>query len=200
MVRNLFRYNLLKSIYYSIKWEGSVRIGRNVRISNRGNIKLPPHKTIRIQDRVRIEIRENGFLEFKGQAYLGEETRFLVGKGGRMIIGDNFSCTGYSDFDAIKSIEIGNSCTFSVNLQIMDTDHHKILDDKGVIINTPASISIGNNVWIGCTTTILKGTIIPDNVIIGANSLITKGNIVKSNYIYCGNPIKEVKPFKKWEP
>lgn len=198
MVRNLFKYNFYKSIYYSLKWRGSVRIGKNVRISNKGKIKLPPNKTIRIQTRSQIIIRKNGILEFKGEAYLGEGTRFLVGENATMIIGNNFSCTGRSDFDAIKSIEIGDTCRFSVNLQIMDTDHHKILDKNNFIINEPQSITIGNNVWVGCTSTILKGSHIPNNVIIGANSLVTNKNKLESNYIFAGCPIKKIKEFKYW--
>lgn len=115
-----------------------------------------------------------------------------------MIIGDNFSGTGRSDFDAIKFIKIGESCRFSVNLQIMDTDYHKILDDNDTIINAPSEISIGNNVWIGCTTTILKGSKIPDNIIIGANSLVTSKCKLESNYIYAGNLIKPIRKFKQW--
>lgn len=197
-MKNLFKYNIIKSIYFSIKWKGSVRIGKNVHISNKGIIKLPTNQIIRIENGSQIEVRRNGYLEFKGQAYLGEETRFLIGEKARMIIGDDFSCTGRSDFDAIKSIEIGESCRFSVNLQIMDTDHHKILDNNGIIINAPSQISIGNNVWIGCTTTILKGSKIPNNVIIGANSLVTNKNTFESDYIYAGNPIKAIRKFKHW--
>lgn len=194
----IFRYNIFKSLYYSYKWKGSIRIGKNVRISNNGIIKLPSDATIRIQNGCQIEIRKNGILEFKGQAYLGEKTRFLVGEGGMMTIGDDFSCTGRSDFDAVKSIVIGKQCRFSVNLQIMDTDHHKILDKDDRIINNPQNIIIGSKVWVGCSSTILKGSKIPDNVIIGANSLVTNKNIMESNYIYAGCPIKKIKYFKYW--
>ena len=196
---NLFRYNIIKSLYYSFKWKGSVRIGKNVHLYNKGTIKLNPNKTIRIQAGSQIEIRENGFLEFRGEAYLGEETRLLVGVKGVMKIGDNFSCTGRSDFNALKALEIGESCRFSVNLQIMDTDHHKIFDYNGKVINEPQSITIGNKVWVGCTSTILKGSNIPDNVIIGANSLVTNKSIMKSNFIYAGCPIKQIKYFNFWK-
>lgn len=181
-----------------MKWKGSVRIGKNVHISNRGIIKVSSNKTIRIQNGSQIEIRKNGFLEFKGQAYLGENTRFLVGERAIMIIGDNFSCTGRSDFDSLKSIVIGDSCRFSVNLQIMDTDHHRILDKNNIVINEPQSITIGDKVWIGCTSTILKGSNIPTNVIVGANSLVTNKNKMESNFIYAGCPIKKIKEFKDW--
>ena len=42
-------------------------------------------------------------------------------------------------------------------------------------------VIIGNNVWIGANTIILKGVTIGDNVVIGAGSIITKN--IDSNKI-----------------
>ncbi len=53
-------------------------------------------------------------------------------------------------------------------------------------------VKIGNNVFIGMHTTILKGTNIGDNVIIGANSLVNKD--IPSNCVAAGNPIKIIMP------
>ncbi|WP_272694968.1 acyltransferase [Providencia sp. PROV144] len=51
-------------------------------------------------------------------------------------------------------------------------------------------ISVGNNVFIGYSSTILPGTIIEDNIIIGAGSIV-KGNL-KGNSIYAGIPAKRI--------
>ena len=56
----------------------------------------------------------------------------------------------------------------------MDTDYHKIFNEKNEIINEDKPIRIGNHVWIGCRNTILKGVTIADNNVIAANSTITK--------------------------
>ena len=45
---------------------------------------------------------------------------------------------------------------------------------------------IGNNVFIGMKSTILKGVHIGDNVIIGANSLVNKD--IPDNCVEAGNP------------
>ena len=52
-------------------------------------------------------------------------------------------------------------------------------------------ITIGNNVWIGASSTILPEVKIGNNVIIGANSLVNKN--IPDNSIAVGNPCKVVK-------
>lgn len=47
-------------------------------------------------------------------------------------------------------------------------------------------VSIGDNVFIGMQSTILKGVHIGNNVIIGANSLVNKD--VPDNCVVAGNP------------
>ena len=52
-------------------------------------------------------------------------------------------------------------------------------------------MKIGNNVFIGMNTTILKGTTIGDNVIIGAGSVVTKN--IPAGVIVAGNPAKVIR-------
>ena len=57
----------------------------------------------------------------------------------------------------------------------MDTDFHKIYDEiLNEQINEDEKVTIGNHVWIGCRTVILKGTLIGDNCIVAANSTLSK--------------------------
>lgn len=51
-------------------------------------------------------------------------------------------------------------------------------------------VKIGNNVFIGMKSTILKGVHIGNNVIVGANSLVNKN--VPDNCIVVGNPARVV--------
>ena len=48
----------------------------------------------------------------------------------------------------------------------MDTDFHKIYDLESNILNKDKAIEIGENVWIGCRCTILKGANIKRNSVI----------------------------------
>lgn len=80
----------------------------------------------------------------------------------------------------------------------MDTDSHTILDMQKNKINENKEIIIGDHVWIGCRSIILKGTKIPDNSIIGAGSLVTK-ELQNENTIFTGNPIKAIKSDISWQ-
>ena len=51
-------------------------------------------------------------------------------------------------------------------------------------------VSIGDNVFIGMHSTILKGVNIGNNVIIGANSLVNKD--IPNNCVAAGNPCKVI--------
>lgn len=52
-------------------------------------------------------------------------------------------------------------------------------------------IVIGNDVWIGAQTTILKGAMIRDHAVIGANSIVNSE--ISENVIAAGNPAKVIK-------
>ena len=59
-------------------------------------------------------------------------------------------------------------------------------------------MSIGNEVWICCDSTILKGSSIPDGSIIGAKSLVNK-KFGKTNCLYAGNPASLKKENISWK-
>jgi acetyltransferase-like isoleucine patch superfamily enzyme len=42
------------------------------------------------------------------------------------------------------------------------------------MINEDREVIVGNRNWIGCRTTVLKGTKVGDNCVIGANSFLNK--------------------------
>ena len=81
----------------------------------------------------------------------------------------------------------------------MDTDFHKIFNSDGEQINHDKKIIIGNNVWIGANTTILKGSKVGNNIVIGACSLLT-GEYLEENSIYVGSPAKKKLSEIKWKP
>lgn len=81
----------------------------------------------------------------------------------------------------------------------MDNDFHKIKTLDGELLNEPKEIIIGNNVWIGMRTTILKGTQIGNDVIVGSGSLLHKP-INGNHLIIAGNPAKVIKEGVRWEP
>ena len=101
-----------------------------------------------------------------------------------------------TSFEPYK-IEIGKDCMFSADIVIMNTDVHKIYDTTtNLKTNEGKEISIGNHVWLGMRTIVLKGVNIGDDSIVAAGSIVTRD--VKSNTIVSGIPAKQVKINKNW--
>ena len=68
----------------------------------------------------------------------------------------------------------------------MDTDWHKVISTTDYrILNSSKPINIGNHVWIGCRSLILKGVNIADNVIVAANSTISRS--IDEEFVVVGN-------------
>ena len=57
---------------------------------------------------------------------------------------------------------------------------------------------IGNNVWIGLKTVILKGVSIPDGCIVGAGSLVSSALVPPPSSLIIGNPAQVKKNNIKW--
>lgn len=97
-----------------------------------------------------------------------------------------------------KKIVLGNGCLFSTNVIFRTGDSHSILDVRtGERINHAASIIIGNRVWFGNNTTILKGARIADETIVATGAIVTKA-FTQKNVIIAGAPAKIVKEDVKW--
>jgi acetyltransferase-like isoleucine patch superfamily enzyme len=96
-----------------------------------------------------------------------------------------------------EKIVIGNNVKLGGGVCIYDTDFHSLipslrLDPKLDIQHKSKSpVRIGNNVFIGAFSLILKGVSIGDNSVIGAGSVVTK--IVPENEIWAGNPAKFIR-------
>ena len=97
-----------------------------------------------------------------------------------------------------KKIEIGNNCLFSKNITIRNNDGHTITDkNTKKILNPSKDVYIGNNVWIGTNSVILKGAHISSNSVVGALSLVNK-KFSEENIIIAGNPAKKIRGNILW--
>lgn len=88
------------------------------------------------------------------------------------------------------SIIIGNNVKITQNVTILTHgfDWCVIKELTGEILGSFGEVIIGNNVFVGIGSTILKNVHIGDNVIIGAGSVVTHD--CNSNSVYAGNPAR----------
>lgn len=140
----------------------------------------------------------SGTIIFNGKANIGHGSRLSCVNNAIINFGNNFEISANSTIISRKSIIFGEGCLLSWDILIMDTDFHIIKDvENGIQVNPDKEIFIGENVWIGCRSTILKGTVIPNGNIIAANSFVS-GIFESENSVMAKNPLKVVRNNIKW--
>ena len=111
-----------------------------------------------------------------------------------IIIGDNTSIGDRTEIHAGKKVEIGSGCNIAWDVCIMDRDYHKFNNTTEEI----RPVKIGDNVWIGCNSLILKGVTIGNGSVVAAGSVVTKD--VPPGVLVGGNPAKILKEDIFWIP
>ncbi|WP_457743406.1 acyltransferase [Sulfurimonas sp.] len=144
----------------------------------------------------RTILKITGEIYFSGKVKIGVGAKINVS--GTLQVGENFDITGDATLICANEISIGNNTMIAWQTIIMDTDQHAIHSiQDNIRINKDKKITIGNNVWIGAKSLILKGSNIPDGSIVGANTTLSKSFKTK-NSIIAGNPPKVLKENIKW--
>lgn len=88
-------------------------------------------------------------------------------------------------------VTIGDDCFIGPNVSIYTACHSTDPVERNSRREWALPVTIGHNVWIGGSVTILPGVTIGDNVTIGAGSVVNKD--IPSNSIAVGNPCKVIK-------
>lgn len=88
-------------------------------------------------------------------------------------------------------VTIGDDCFIGPNVSIYTACHSTDPTERNTREEWAEPVTIGNNVWIGGSVTILPGVTIGDNVTIGAGSVVTKD--IPSDTVAVGNPCKVIK-------
>lgn len=137
----------------------------------------------------RISFSSELTVESRSKVALGKRLKMKsrsiirVRKNAELVIGDYVSLNEGSIITAYEKIHIGNGVNIAPNVMIYDHDHD-FRADGGLAADKykTSPIEIGNNVWIGANTVILRGTKIGDNCVIAAGSVV-KG-VVPPNTIF----------------
>lgn len=110
----------------------------------------------------------------------------MLDKKAHVIIGENCFFNNYCSINAINRITIGKDTIFGESVKIYDHNHqyrdmHVLIKNQGY---SSASVTIGQNCWLGSNVIVLKGVTIGDNCIIGAGCIIYK-NVPNNTIVMC---------------
>ncbi|MBU0982132.1 acyltransferase [Patescibacteria group bacterium] len=164
-------------VYYKIRYGKRVKFGKNVIINHKFKIK----------GRGKLLISDNCIL----WAHEEPNAFHFYKKNAQIKIGKNCRLNGLKCHCA-DSIEIGNDCLIGSST-IMDTDFHTFDDPEHILFGNSKSksINIGNQVWLGGQSALLKGSEIGDKSVVGFRAVVTKS--YGANVVVAGNPAKVVK-------
>lgn len=157
--------------------------------------------------RLPIYIRGKKHFDFKPGFTAGYGCRIecfdvLSSRSHTLRIGLNCQIGDYVHIASGESVTIGNNCLLASKIYISDISHgvysgagthsspSELARDR--ILHT-SPVSIGDNVWIGESVSILPGVQIGDNCIIGANSVVNKS--IPDNCIAVGAPARIIKKY-----
>lgn len=195
-VRNAFSHNRIskKHIHHSVKMSNTIALD-----NGKGNVICVGSGTVMNDLTIKIWGNNNKIV-------IGEKCRikglhvWIEDDNNIVTIGDGTTFHGDSCFDCAegKNITIGKDCMFSSGVNLKTTDSHSIIDTDGNRVNVGKDITVGNHVWLGHNTYLLKGSSIADNSVIGACSVVTK-KFDKTNVVIVGNPAKIVKNDIDWK-
>ncbi|MDQ6437010.1 acyltransferase [Mesorhizobium sp. LHD-90] len=157
--------------------------------------------------RIGKDSRFKGTVEFAGdnnRVLIGVDCSFqgkifVSGNDQSVVIGDNSGAKGLYILCAENcDVRIGKRCMFSREIEIRTTDAHSVVDRRtGKRTNTPASIQIGDHVWVGLRAIITKGATVPSDSVVAAMSFVN-GQFEEEGVILAGAPARVIKKGITW--
>lgn len=88
-------------------------------------------------------------------------------------------------------VVIGDHCLIGPNVSIYTACHPLDPSERNKWVEWAEPVTIGNNVWIGGSTTILPGVTIGDNCVIGAGSVVSRD--IPPCSLAVGNPARVIR-------
>lgn len=182
---------LITSFYGKLKLKIlGVYFGEGLIIFGVPIISLAENSTINIGDRVVLCSSSN-------RTDLGVNHPVVIRtlrSNAKITIGDDVGISG-ATICAMKSVSIGKRTMFGANVIVADTDFHPISPINRRYNNNPEDIKskevvIGDDVFVGANSIILKGVVIGNNSVIGAGSIVTSK--IPENVIAAGNPCRVI--------
>ncbi|MBX7045897.1 MAG: acyltransferase [Ignavibacteria bacterium] len=161
--------------------------GKNLKIDGKVFVRSQSKKTIFIGNNFSLNTRPGSNL-----VGINNFASFQSFDEGQILIGDDCGFTS-TVFSSRKSIKVGNNVKIGGNVRVFDHDYHSMNYLERRKPETDSSnaksepVEIGDDVFIGTNSIILKGVKIGARSIIGAGSVVSIKNIPEDSLV-AGNP------------
>ncbi len=119
------------------------------------------------------------------------EAPFHCDYGYNIEVGENFFANYNLTILDVGKVKIGANAQIAPNVSIYTAGHPVHPESRNTGYEYGIPITIGDNVWIGGSVTILPGVTIGNNVVIGAGSVVTRD--LPDNVIAAGNPCRVIR-------
>ena len=168
--------NYLKKLYLisnNITLNGYVEIGSNLDIKKSKDSKIEIFNNVKIKDNTEIRVDKKSSLKINDNVKIDKNVRIIVTNGSDVVIGENTNIGYCTVMNCGSNLSIGKKCLISGFVYIQCSDHgtkkNKYIKDQN---HTHEDIIIGDDVWIGAHSTILKGTNVLQGSVIGSNTVV----------------------------
>ena len=162
-------------------------LGRNVRCNGFPHIKIRQGGRLVIGDDVMINA-----VPWANAHVVSGSTNLFVAANAELTIGQRSGLSGCRVV-AMERITIGEGCMIGGGCLICDSDMHEVpLGSDSPTRKKP--IQIGNQVFLGANSMILKGVSLGDRCVVGAGAVVAKSFVVDT--LIAGDPAIPVPPRK----
>lgn len=139
---------------------------------------------------VSLKATDGGQIIIGNNVFFGKNS-MIVANYGTIFIGDDVFIGNGCIIVSQHRIEIGASTQIAEYVVIRDQDHSFLNRPIRSAGFQTAPISIGEDCWLGCKSTVLRGSTIGNGAVVGAHSLV-RGNVPPFS-LAVGCPAKIVK-------
>jgi maltose O-acetyltransferase len=164
--------------WYKFRFGKRVRFGRNFLTNGRLVVRGKGRVTFGDNINAWAHAEKNVFVTYNPEA--------------RIVIGDECRISGVGIQSTLR-VTVGPRCMLSSAI-ILDSDFHQIdpvLRHDTTVPVPSAPIHIGENVWVGGQSAIMKGVTIGENSVVAFRAVVTKD--VPANTVVAGNPARVIK-------
>jgi acetyltransferase-like isoleucine patch superfamily enzyme/coenzyme F420-reducing hydrogenase beta subunit len=173
-----------KYAFISVSGDARVLLKAPFYIGKKHIIKSNNDTRLAVEDFGRLIV--NGSFDMRQGTFIWiKRSGTLELDGGFMHEGVHITCGNY--------IKIGKNCHIAKDVIIRDLDGHYLEEPE---YRTSRPVYIGDDVWLGYRSMILKGVTIGEGSIIAAGSVVTKD--IPPHCIAAGNPAKIIRQNVKW--